>query len=208
MELPGEGQVALKDRGLVRKVLEGDTHAQEAFAVRYRGDLLNLFLWLTRDPDLAENLTQDTFLRVWERLGQFRGESGLRTWVHRVALSLLADHRRSEVRKGRALEDYARSSVPEGQAEQIRRAEMRAALAHALAELPEDERRVVVLCKLQGFTLAEAAGLLGEPVGTLAWRMAEGLKQLRALLSGARDSAADKPARLAKEATHDVSQGS
>lgn len=197
-----------RDRGLVRKVLEGDTQAQEAFAVRFRADLLNLFLWLTRDPDLAEGLAQDSFLRVWERLDQFRGESGLRTWVHKVALSVLADHRRREARQGRALEDYARSSLPEGQSEQVRRAEMRVALAHALAALPEGERRAIVLCKLQGFTLAEAAGLLGEPVGTLAWRMAEGLKQLRLLLSGEQDPAAGTPATLAKEVSPDVSQGS
>lgn len=196
-----------RDRGLLRKVLEGDAQAQEAFAVRFRGDLLNLFLWLTRDPDLAENLTQDTFLRVWGRLDQFRGESGLRTWVHKVALSALADHRRSEVRKHRSLERYARRSASEGQAEEVRRAEMRVTLAHALAELPQGARQVIVLCRLQGFTLTEAAGLLGEPVGTLAWRMSEGLKQLRTLLSGEQDPA-PKASSFTKEVTPDVSQRS
>jgi len=198
----------LTDRRLVRRVMDGDTHAQNAFATRFHTDLFNLFLWLTRDPDLSENLTQDTFLRVWERLGQFRGESSLRTWLHKVGISLLAEYRRTEARESRALADYARSAIPQTWPERLRRAELRVALAQALTELPEGERRVIVLCKLQGFTLSEAAGILGEPLGTLAWRVAEGLKKLRVLLSGERDPALDAPAKLCKEVTRDVSQGS
>ncbi len=192
------------DRRLVQRVLAGDRTAAEALAERHRPDLVNLFLWLTRDADLSESLAQETFLRSWERLAQFRGESSLRTWMHSVALSVLAQHRRDDARESRALEQYAAETAGRGR----QQAEQRVALAHALAQLPELERRAIVLCKLQGFTLAEAAGLLGEPVGTLAWRVAEGLKRLRVLLSGEQAPANAGQAKLTQEGTPDVSQGS
>jgi RNA polymerase sigma-70 factor, ECF subfamily len=170
------------ERKLVQAILAGDKSAAEGFALRFRPDLFNLFVWLTHDPELAENLTQETFLQVWEHLRQFRGESSLRRWIHTIAFSILAQQRRRERTEYRNLEKYAQETTLQG-TEARRQAEMRLALAQALEELPEAERRVIVLCKLQGFTLAEAAGILNEPAGTLAWRVAEGLKKLRALLS-------------------------
>lgn len=200
--------MALGDRRLVARAQRGERPAQEALAVRLRPDLHNLFLWLTRDPEQAETLTQETLLRFWSRLPQFRGESSLRTWAHTIALSLLSEQRRSEGREAEALARYARETLPEPSAEQERRAELRVALAQALASLPDPERRVIVLCKLQGFTLAEASRLLGEPVGTLAWRSAEALKKLRMRLSDEPSSAPQAPPNLTKEVQPDVPEGS
>jgi DNA-directed RNA polymerase specialized sigma24 family protein len=157
------------DRKLAQQALSGDARAGEALAARLRPDLLNLFLWLTRDPDLSESLTQEAFARIWERLGQFRGESSLRSWAHAVA---------------------------------------RLTLAEALGKLPDAERRVVVLCKLQGFTLAEAANILGEPVGTLAWRISEGMKTLRGLLADEPCAPPRPRSHLTQEVRPDVSEGS
>lgn len=168
------------DRNLVQRVLRGDRAAAEAFARRYHTDLTNLFMWLTRDADLAQSLTQDAFARIWERLPQYRGESGLRTWVHAVALSVLALHHRGASREMRAMSEYTQRSS--------RRAdhgspEMRIALAEALSRLPNEERRAIVLCKLQGFTLKEAAAILEQPPGTVAWRVSVGLKKMKAMLA-------------------------
>jgi len=175
------------DHRLVQRVLRGDRAAGESLARCYHVDLFNLFVWLTHDAELAQNLTQDTFVRIWERLPQFRGESGLRSWVHAVAFSVLALHRRDASRETRALAEYAeRSARREAQG----RPETRMALADALSRLSDDERRAVVLCKLQGFTLKDAAAILGQPAGTVAWRVAEGLKKMRAVLAD--DPAAER----------------
>jgi RNA polymerase sigma-70 factor (ECF subfamily) len=167
---------------LVRSVLSGDERAAREFAERVRADLFGLFMWLTRDPDTAADLTQESFARIWERLSQFRGESNLRTWTHKIAYSVLASHRRDAARGGRLLDEYERAAQ-HGPIDAADRAAMRVALAYALSQLPEEQARVVVLCKLQGFTLAEAADILGEPVGTLAWRLGEAVRKLRELLA-------------------------
>lgn len=193
------------DRKLARQALSGDARAGETLAARLRPDLLNLFLWLTRDPDLSENLTQEAFARIWERLAQFRGESSLRSWAHAVALSVLAGHHRESARHSRALAEYARQTADNREAV---RAEARLALAEALGKLPDPERRVVVLCKLQGFTLAEAANILGEPIGTLAWRISEGMKALRGLLADEPRAQLRPRSHLTQEVRPDVSEGS
>jgi len=195
-----------RDHKLVRRVLAGNASAAEELARRGHADLYQFFMWQTRDADLAANLTQDTFVRVWERLSQYRGESSLRTWMHTIAYSVLTDHRRQETRAQRGLAEYAQTRPPHD--EPLRQAELRMALAEALGALPEPERSVIILCKLRGFTLAEAAGLLGEPVGTLAWRVAEGLKRLHGLLSGEQETERKTTAVRGKETDPDVSQGS
>jgi RNA polymerase sigma-70 factor (ECF subfamily) len=179
---------------LVRKVLAGDARAAAAFADRFQRDLFNLLCWLTRDADLAEDLTQDTLLRCWERLSQYRGEAALRTWVHHIALSRLAAQRRVDARERRAkLHLIERQLAASGaRSSQL---EMQLALADALAELPEAERRAVVLCKLQGFTLREAAAMLDVPVGTVAWQVATAVKELRDLLADWCPGAAASPAK-------------
>jgi RNA polymerase sigma-70 factor (ECF subfamily) len=189
------------DRRLVKRLLAGDARAAATFADRFQRDLHNLFCWLTRDPELAEDLTQDTLLRCWEHLSQYRGEAALRTWVHRIALSRLAAQRRTDARERRAT--LALGEVERANSESRHsRAETRAALADALGQLPEAERRAVALCKIQGFTLREAAAMLDVPVGTVAWQVATAAKKLRDLLA---DWCPGVPASPAKEVSPNVS---
>jgi RNA polymerase sigma-70 factor (ECF subfamily) len=184
-------------------VLAGDAQAATAFATRFQSDLFNLFCWLTRDVDLAEDLTQDTLIRCWECLRQYRGEAALRTWIHRVALSCLSAQRRADARERRTRARLAeRQSTAVG--EHNSEAEMRLALASALGQLPEAERRAAVLCKLQGFTLREAAAMLDVPVGTIAWQVATAVKKLRDLL---RDVCPEGATPQPMEVDPDVSEG-
>jgi len=190
------------DRKLAQRVIAGDARAATTFTQQYQREVFNLFMWLTRDPELAEDLTQDTIVRCWERLPQYRGEAALRTWVHRVALRLLAAHKRSGAQEARACAQLAQFQAAESPGRAYSHLELRLALADALANLPDTERHVVVLCKLQGFTLAEAGAMLDQPAGTVAWHIVEGLKKLRALLA---DYAPDSQAVCVKEVSADVS---
>ena len=196
----GESEVHRADRMLVKRVLAGDVRAGETLADRLQRDVFNLFVWLTRDPDLAEDLGQDTLVRCWERLPQYRGEAALRTWVHRVALSCLAAHRRVDARERRAMERLAEDESARGAYGS--HVQMRLALADALAQLPDHERRVIVLCKLQGFTLREAGAMLDLPIGTIAWQVATAAKKLRDLLA---DWCPDAAASPGKEVSPNVS---
>jgi RNA polymerase sigma-70 factor (ECF subfamily) len=183
-------------------VTAGDARAAATFLARFQGGLFDLFMWLTRDPELSEDLTQDTIVRCWERLHQYRGKAALRTWVHKVGLSQLAGHKRREAREARTLEALTQARSADPPPRSTSRLEARIALADALAQLPDAERRVVVLCKLQGFTLAEAAAMLDQPRGTVAWQVAEGLKKLRDLLA---DRAPERRATTTVEVSSHVS---
>jgi RNA polymerase sigma-70 factor (ECF subfamily) len=171
------------DRKLAENAAKGDKRAAQMIAERLRDDLFNLFMWLTRDPPLAEDLTQSAFVRLWQALPEFRGESSLRTWAHKIAFSVLAMHNRRLATESRALSEYAGTSASTPSDCVDGQMEMRLAIADALAQLSEAERPAVVLCKLQGFTIAEAARILNRPPGTIAWQIAEGVKKLRALLA-------------------------
>ena len=190
------------DRKLAQRVIAGDARAAGTFTQQCQRDLFNLFMWLTRDPELAEDLTQDTIVRCWERLAQYRGKAALRTWVHKVALSLLAGHKRKDAREERALAGFAEAQAAGAPGRAAARLEMRLALADALAQLPDHERRVIVLCKLQGFTLREAGAMLDLPIGTIAWQVATAVKKLRDLLA---DWCPDAAASPGKEVSPNVS---
>jgi RNA polymerase sigma-70 factor (ECF subfamily) len=190
------------DQKLAQRVLSGDGGAAAVFLARFQRSLFNLFMWLTRDPELSEDLTQDTIVRCWERLHQYRGTAALRTWVHKVGLSQLAGHKRREARDTRTLEALTQARSADARSRSTSQLEARIALADALAQLPAAERRVVILCKLQGFTLAEAAAMLDQPTGTVAWQVAEGLNKLRDLLA---DRAPERRATTAMEVSSHVS---
>ena len=190
------------DRKLAERVTAGDARAAATFLTRFHGGLFNLFMWLTRDPELSEDLTQDTIVRCWERLHQYRGTAALRTWVHKVGLSQLAGHKRREAREARTLEALTQARSADPPSRSTSQLEARVALADALAQLPDTERRVLVLCKLQGFTLAEAAAMLDQPRGTVAWQVAEGTKKLRDLLA---DRVPERQATTAVEVSSHVS---
>ena len=190
------------DRRFARRVLTGDARATAAFADRFQRDLLNLFCWLTRDAELAQDLTQDTLARCWESLYQYRGEAALRTWVHRIAFTCLAAHHRGATREQRGRERLAQAHIP--QQTEHTGLELRLALVAALDQLPECERHAVVLCKLQGFTLREASAMLDVPVGTVAWQTATAVKKLRDLLG---DTPPGEAASAQPEVTPDVSDG-
>jgi len=140
-----------------------------AFEVLYRrhaGRVLALCLRLTGDRGRAEESVQDVFVRVWERLGSFRGESAFTSWLHRLAVNTVLQTMRGDRRRiarvapadGEPLSDAA--AAPARVDEQID-------LEEAIARLPEQVRAVVVLHDVEGFTHEEIATMTGVAAGTV-----------------------------------------
>jgi len=127
--------------------------------------LLRFTRSLTRDPDAAEDLAQETVVRALERAGSFRGESAVATWLHRIAYNLMVDRSRRD--REDPHEDMV--SVVEAQwradsytvdaVEVVARAQTRAELEDALIRLPAPYRVIVLLHDAEGWTVAEIAGL-------------------------------------------------
>lgn len=136
----------------------------------------------------ADDLTQETYLRALRALGGFEGRSGLRTWLLIIARRTVVDHlRRQSVRPRSAdLDDWiepaeraAARSRPGG-----RSSGAATEIADLLDRLAPDRREALVLTQLVGLGYAEAADVIGCPVGTVRSRVARGREQLAALLAG------------------------
>ena len=112
------------------------------------------------DPD---ELTQDVFVRAWERLGTYRGEAAFGTWLHRLAVNVILNWRRSAAAERRWIEDGADAdllpSARFGRAEGMD-------LERAMAQLPPGARRVFVLHDVEGFKHEEIAEMMGVTAGT------------------------------------------
>jgi len=142
-----------------------------AFRDLYRqhaGRVYALCLRLTGDAGAAAERTQDVFVRVWDRLSTFRGESAFGSWLHRLAVNVVLNERRTSGRRERRVTPVADPGLLERSREGEREPTvvLRMDLEQAIAALPEGAREVFVLYDIEGFGHAEIARLVGIAEGT------------------------------------------
>lgn len=177
--------VPLEDLELVEKVRMGDSAAYAVLVRKYQDRVYNTCWRISGNVEDARDLTQDAFLKAYERIGEFRQLSGFYTWVFRIAVNLALSQRRSVARKRTTSLDamteasgsqaeslIARSKHAANHADQHAiEAEMQAHVARALQTLDEEHRAVVVLRDMEGLDYAEIAGILDVPAGTVKSRL-------------------------------------
>ncbi len=168
-------------------------HADEdAFAQlvrRWESPIRNLCVRMTGDLHKGQDLTQEAFVRVFEKRSQYQPDAKFSTWLWRIALNLCYDEQRRIKRRGETaleneegeaiVEPMAEASGPADQAEAGERAEM---VRRALVRLPETYRTVLVLRHYEGLKFREIADVLDIPEGTVKSRMVEALGQMERLL--------------------------
>ena len=164
----------------VRRAQVGD---QEAFGEVYRahaGRIYALCLRLEADVARAEELTQDVFVRAWERLASWRGDSAFGTWLHRLAVNVVLSDRRSAWRRGKRI----LFTDDPSQYERPREAAPGTALdlEQAIAGLPPGARAVFVLHDVEGYTHDEIAGIAGIAEGTSKAQLFRARRLLREAL--------------------------
>lgn len=154
-------------------VQAGDLSALRELVARYERGLYNFLVRYTGDAHLAEDLFQDTFLRLVERSERFDPERGFRPWLFSIAANLARDAcRRREVRARPVGEEMlVERSEPEGPDVEAERREEMELVRLTLAKLPEDARSMVLLHFYQGLRYREIAEMLGVPVGTVKSRV-------------------------------------
>ena len=173
--------MALTDADLVARVLLDDDHHAFAELVRnHQSSVRGLLRHLTRtDVALADDLAQETFLRVYKNLRSFRGEARFSTWLYRIAYNCF----REEARKRKELVGIDEERLQSEQDPQTVDPALRHDLMHALSLLPLHERSAVLLCCQNGLSHDEAARVLDIPLGTVKTNVLRGREKLRRTLA-------------------------
>jgi len=166
---------------LVRRAQDGDKTAFRDLYREHAGRIYAVCLRLTGDAAAAEERTQDAFVRAWERLGTFRGESAFGTWLHRLAVNVVLMEQRGRRRRERRVAPASDDPVFERAAAVPAGAE-RLDLERAIALLPAGARAVFVLFDVEGYSHEEIAGMCGIAVGTSKAQLFRARRLLRGIL--------------------------
>lgn len=189
---------SVADEALMLAYKAGDVRAFETLVRRHRGAVFNFLLRLSNNRQRAEDLLQETWLKVIRNAGTYEAKAKFTTWVYTIARNQCMDAlRKDSYRKADSLEapvgggEDERSlgeRVPTADAAPDRAAhaaEVRPVLARALAKLPAEQREVFVLREYHGVQFKEIAEVTGVPENTVKSRMRYALESLRRQLAAA-----------------------
>jgi RNA polymerase sigma-70 factor, ECF subfamily len=169
-ELRPESQLRyekLSDPVLVKRARDGDPRALEALCERHAPRVERLAQHVLADPEDARDAAQDALAKLCVKIGQFRGEAALTTWLHRLTINACRDVvERRAARRFEPLAEDVRIAPDASPADEAELAELRAELRAGLAAIPSDQARVLVLKDALGFSFREISDASGMPVGT------------------------------------------
>ncbi len=163
MTLSGEPRVSYGIDPDVALAARGDSSAFERL---YRAHVSRIHSLTRRmlGSDEADEVTQDVFVRTWQKLGQFRGESAFGTWLHRIAVNVVIERRRwFAVQRDRLSDD---ETALELAATAPAQTDLRVDFEHAIERLPPGAREIFVLHDVEGYKHREIASLLDITTGT------------------------------------------
>jgi RNA polymerase sigma factor (sigma-70 family) len=151
---------------LIEQAQGGDERAYGDLYQKTVPRIYALCLRMCGDGQHAEELTQDVFVKAWSGLSRFRGDSRFSTWLHRVAVNVVLEDRRTMARRGKrevltdSMERYDKAAVEAMPGTRVD-------LERAIASLPDGAREVLLLRDVQGYKYREVASMLGVAVGTV-----------------------------------------
>ena len=173
---------------IVRKVLQGDVNAFEKLVTEYEKAVYAIAQRMTGNPEDAADMTQETFIKAYNSLGSFRGDSKFSVWLYRIANNVCLDFLRSRSRKPTVLlsveddegEETQLDVADESQSPELllERGLTRDAVRRGLDTLPPDYKQILLLREIQGLSYEEIALALGIDLGTVKSRIFRARKKL------------------------------
>jgi RNA polymerase sigma-70 factor, ECF subfamily len=169
------------ERELIARVRAGDDAAERTLYDAHVDRVYRLAYRLAGDDELAREFTQDTFVRAFERLGSFRGEAKLSTWLHAIATSVVWNGLRKvkRLRRETNLDDAGDIAAGQRDAEP----DLKRRLARAIDDLPEGYRAVFVMHDVEGYTHEEIGNALDIETGTSKAQLSRARAKLRESLA-------------------------
>ncbi|MBT8090881.1 MAG: RNA polymerase sigma factor RpoE [Gammaproteobacteria bacterium] len=169
------------DKKLVKRVQRGDKGAFDLLVLKYQHKIVNLVMRYVRDPELAQDITQEAFIKAYRALPRFRGDSAFYTWMYRIAVNTAKNHlaaqRRRPMNVELDLQDpdqydlHAKLKETDTPEAVTLSNELKETVERAIAALPEDLRTAIILRELEGMSYEEIAQTMECPVGTVRSRI-------------------------------------
>lgn len=175
------------DLALVTRVRAGDPAAERELFMHHSAAVYRLIYRLTGRSDQAQDWTQDTFIRAFSRLHQYRGEASLATWLRTIAVSVTRNRLETVLRReafAAPMEEAQVVAAPDTRADP----DLRDRLDAAIAALPTGTRAVYVLHDLEGYTHEEISAQLGIVEGTSKSQLSKARARLRVALAPFRNT--------------------
>ena len=177
-----------QEAAIVRKVLGGDANAFETLVLEYEKNVYNIALRMTGNSEDAADMTQEAFIKAYNSLSGFRGDSKFSVWLTRIVSNLCLDFMRSRNRRptvSLSMEDEDGEDVQldiadtsQSPEQLLERSLTRESVRRGLQSLPEDYREILLLREIQGLSYDEIAAALDIEVGTVKSRIFRGRKKL------------------------------
>lgn len=169
------------DQALVERVQQGDKTAFDALVLKYQHKIIKLISRYVRDPNEVLDVTQETFIKAYRALANFRGDSAFYTWLYRIAINtaknyLVAQGRRppdtdidaEEAAQFEGVPNLKETDSPDRLAQKD---EVEETIFRAIEELPDDLRTAITLRELEGLSYEEIAQAMACPIGTVRSRI-------------------------------------
>lgn len=175
------------DAEIVARVLKGDKKAYALLIEAYKGPVFNLAFRMTGSYPDADDLTQETFIRAYQKLPQFDQEKKFFTWLYTIGINLIRNHLKKEVRdisspaSIRLSHDSQRQGLEDGEGDLLSEDSM-LKLEKTMQKLPVDLREAIILKFHQGLTFEEVAAITGSSVSAVKMRVYRGLEKLKSLM--------------------------
>ncbi|MGM0491707.1 MAG: RNA polymerase sigma factor [Armatimonadota bacterium] len=178
--------VLVKDSALVQTVeaaQAGDRDAFEALFRAYRDSIFSMAMHYLGDRDVAEDVTQDAFVRAWDQLPKLREAVAFGGWMRALTINMVRDHFRSRREEHPLDESNPLPSGDAGPDSSIERDEQQQAVRDAILGLPDHQRVIVSMHYLEGRPVQEIMDEMGLPKGTVVSRLSRGRENLRRRLA-------------------------
>src|SRR5690625_4888237 len=176
-----QSSAAAVDQELVKRVQAGDKSAFDLLVLKYQNRLVNLITRYVRDPVEALDVAQETFIKAYRALPNFRSESSFYTWLYRIGVNTAKNHLVAQSRRppesdidaqdAEQYDDESRLKEQETPEGLVERDEVARTIIAAIDELPEDLRTAITLRELEGLSYEEIAQAMECPIGTVRSRI-------------------------------------
>ena len=190
---------------LIRKILSGNTNEFESLVLEHQKNVYNLALRMVGNPDDALDMAQEAFLKAYNSLGSFRGDSKFSVWLYRLTSNICIDFLRKSSRQQTLpltfingeddVQEIEISDIRFAPETELEKKEFQEAIWSGLSALPEEYRRILILREINGMSYDEISQAVGIESGTVKSRLFRARKRLCAALTDSGNFSLPSPSK-------------